>query len=242
MYPGTCNRRTSVLEIIHIHPLGNSLNSCLQVRLSEPCNSVQLRILSYYIILFPSVQVCSNYPLNNHPLANNIYSTFFGHGTCRKQHGCERLLKLFIRLFTAIVPILAAFGVSNLVEILKYTGLTGFILSFIFPTLLQLQSIRVCKKTFLGKFTVQMASSVTVADSSEYKGSDATANAVNAEVDHSLQDKKSLNESSLYMTPYSSRILSHPISVSIIGVTGILLFLLSIASLFVHPDTLSCNG
>lgn len=154
------------------------------------------------------------------------------------------MLKLFIRLFTAIVPILAAFGVSNLVEILKYTGLSGFILSFIFPTLLQLQSIRVCKKTFLGKCTVQMASSVTIADSSdhEYKGSDCTANAANAEVNHSLPDKKSQNKSSLYMTPYSSRILSHPIAVSIIGVTGILLFLLSIASLFVNPDTLSCNG
>lgn len=87
-----------------------------------------------------------------------------------------------------------------------------------------------------------MASSVTVADSSEYKGSDGTANAVNAEVNHSLHDKKSQNKSSLYMTPYSSRILSHPIAVSIIGVTGILLFLLSIASLFVNPDTLSCNG
>ena len=180
--------------------------------------------------------MCSNYPLNNHPLANNIYSTFFEHDTCRKQLRCDRLLKVFIRLFTAIIPILAAFGVSNLVEILKYTGLSGFVLSFIFPALLQLQSIRVCKRTFRGIFT---ANSVTVADSCEYKDSDGSANAGEA---HSFQNTKARNESSLYMTPYSSRILSHPIAVSIIGATGIVLFLMSIASLFIKPDTLGCSG
>ena len=50
---------------------------------------------------------------------------------------------------------------------------------------------------------------------------------------HSLQFTQPQNKSSLYMTLYSNRVFSHPIAVTIIGVIGLLLFLLSIANLFV---------
>ena len=59
----------------------------------------------------------------------------------------------------------------------------------------------------------------------------------------SPQKKKPRNESSLYMTPYSTRILSHPIAVIIIGAIGGLLLLLTIGSLFFKPEKLStCLG
>ena len=51
---------------------------------------------------------------------------------------------------------------------------------------------------------------------------------------HSLQFTQSRDESSLYMTPYSSRVFSHPIGVAMIGVITLLLFFLSIASVIVQ--------
>ena len=210
--------------------------------LAEPYNSPQLRALSYYIILLPSVQACSNYPLNLHPLANNMYSVFLGPATCKlKQNkNCDRMLMFLIRLFAALIPIAVVFGVSNLVQVVQYSGLTGFVLCFIFPAALQLQSIRVCKRTFRD---VQTQFKFTAADpiTNENKLSGETVFTGDAEPVDSLQDKKPRNESSLYMTPYSSRILSHPIAVSILGIIGLLLLLATIASLFVRPDKLYCT-
>ena len=54
---------------------------------------------------------------------------------------------------------------------------------------------------------------------------------------HSLLFTQLQSESSLYMTPYSTQILSHPIAVIIIGAVEILMFLLSIASLFVQQSS-----
>ena len=39
-----------------------------------------------------------------------------------------------------------------------------------------------------------------------------------------------------YQTPYSSRFLSHPLMVCLIGGIGVALFLLGVCSLAVHPD------
>jgi len=118
-----------------------------------------------------------------------------------------------IRLFAAITPISIAFGISNLVVALQYSSLSGFVLCFIFPAALQLQSIRVCKRTFSGLHTEQTAASKEQ----------------NCEI--VLQERKPKKESSLYMTPYSTRILSHPIAVTILGTIGFIFFLAAIASL-----------
>ena len=76
-------------------------------------------------------------------------------------------------------------------------------------------------------------------DSTEKAKSDSTELNMGADVIHSPQEKKPQNESSLYMTPYSTRILSHPITVIIIGAIGQLLFLLTIAGFFIEPEKLS---
>ena len=177
-----------------------------------------------------------NYALNTQPIANNIYSAFFRQDTGKRSKRCDQLLKVLIRLFAAVTPLSVAFGVSNLVTVLQYAGLSGFILSFIFPTALQLQSIRVCKKVFRGVRSMQAM--FPTDDSTEKDNMELNTG---ADVIHSPQEKKPQNESSLYMTPYSTRILSHPIAVIIIGAIGGLLFLLTIASLFFEPEKLqSC--
>ena len=182
-----------------------------------------------------------NYALNTQPIANNIYSVFFSRVTRKRSKRCDQLLKVLIRFFAAVTPLTIAFGVSNLVTVLQYAGLSGFLLSFIFPTALQLQSIRVCKKVFRGVRSVQAM--FPTDDLTEEETSDSMKLNTGADVIHCPQEKKPQNETSLYMTPYSTRILSHPIAVTIIGAIGGLFFLLTIASLFFEPEKLpSCLG
>ena len=182
-----------------------------------------------------------NYALNTQPIVNNIYSVFFKQYTGKRSKRCDQLLKVLIRLFAAVIPLTVAFGVSNLVTVVQYSGLSGFMLSFIFPTALQLQSIRVCKKVFRGVRSVQAM--FPTDDLTEKEKSDSMKLNTGAHIVCSPQEKKPENESSLYMTPYSTQILSHPIAVTIIGAIGGLLFLLTIASLFFQPEKLpSCLG
>ena len=207
--------------------------SALQVRLAGPCNSPQLRALSYYIVLLPPVYICLNYALNIQPIANNIYSVFFKQDTGKRSKRCDQLLKVLIRLFAAVIPLAVAFGVSNLVSVLQYAGLTGFLLSFIFPAALQLQSIRVCKKAFRGVRSVQAM--FPTDDLTEKEKND------NMELKKTIDsphEKQAQNDSSLYMTPYSTRILSDSFAVIIIGAIGGLLLLLTIGSLFLKPEKL----
>ena len=207
--------------------------SALQVRLAGPCNSPQLRALSYYIVLLPPVYICLNYALNIQPIANNIYSVFFRQDTGKRSKRCDQLLKVLIRLFAAVIPLAVAFGVSNLVSVLQYAGLTGFLLSFIFPAALQLQSIRVCKKAFRGVRSVQAM--FPTDDLTEKEKND------NMELKKTIDsphEKQAQNDSSLYMTPYSTRILSDSFAVIIIGAIGGLLLLLTIGSLFLKPEKL----
>ena len=193
-------------------------------------------MLSYFIFLLPSVYVISIYAINIQPIANNIYSVFFKQDNGKRSKRCDQLLKVLIRLFAAITPLSVAFSVSNLVTVLQYSGLPGFMLSFLFPFALQLRSIRVCKKIFCGVCTVQTFSFMTT-DSTEKKSDSMELNK-GADVIHSPQGKKPQNESSLYMTPYSTRILSHPIAVIILGAIGQLLFLLTIAGFVFEPEKL----
>ena len=189
-------------------------------------SSTQLKVLSYYIFLLPPVYICLNYPLNIQPIVNNIYSVFFSRVTRKRSKRCDQLLKPVIRLFAAVIPLTVAFGVSNLVTVLQYAGLSGFLLAIVFPTALQLQSIRVCKKVFRGVCRVQ-----TMFPSDDLTEREERNMTLTTSADSSTQDNKPQNESLLYMTPYSTRILSHPIAVIIIGAIGGILFLLTIASL-----------
>ena len=210
-----------------------------QGELTQPSYSVQLRILSYYIVLFPSLDVLSAFPLCVHTIVNNVYLIFTGRDTSKKpkiNYWLDFLLRLGLRFAAALIPLLLAFGVSNLIYVLKYAGLIGFAICFGFPSALQLRSIYVCKNRFRSTH-VDMAGGHTqeTVDPSETK--DETKDDVSG---HMSQEKAPLlsipqlegkDERSLYMTPYSSRIFSHPIAVVVVMVIGLLLFLLTLVSL-----------
>lgn len=120
----------------------------LQDVTTNPGNSLATRILSYYITLFPSLDVCSVYPLVVTTMVNNLYTVLFGRDSSEKCGWCHFAIRVAMRLGGAIIPILVALWISNLHYILNYAGLVGFFICFFFPTVLQLSSQWVCKKTF----------------------------------------------------------------------------------------------
>ena len=154
------------------------------------------------------------------------------------------LILSMLRFFAAVIPIVCAFGVSNLVYVFQYCGIFSFSIVIFFPTALQLQSIRVCKKRFHEIYMhVHMAhkngsTSHDLGEPCDNSDDTGVTRTHSTEVVlHSLQLTLPQNDSSLYMTPYSSHVFSHTIAVSIIGAIGGLLFLLSIASLFLPSES-----
>lgn len=153
----------------------------------------------------------------------------------------------------AVLPILAAFGVANLIYILKYAGLIAFI-AYIFPVGLQLRSIHVCKKMFAtsvisinggGLSVIKEKSLESEEDDDERKsdGGDEKFPGDGKEKETLLEsrDMSSKEKQSLYMTPYSNRLISHPLAVWIIGALGISLFIFAFSSLFIHPHKMTCE-
>ena len=211
----------------------------MQGNLVKPDNPTYLRIISYCVIFIPTVLAFASFPLNIHPMVNNIYTVFMGHDTSKSPRNIRyRLLLLMLRFLAATIPILLACGVSNLVTVRRYSGPLAFAITIFFPTALQLQSIRVCKKKFQDVHVRMHMVQNTVHDSGERSNKlqdqdEATASST-AVVLHSLQFTQAHDESSLYKTPYSSQVFSRPIAVTIIGAIGLLLFLLSITNLFIN--------
>ena len=109
-----------------------------------------LQALFFYIVLFPSIDVVSAFPLTTHAISNNIFMLVCGRDTSRKSKHPKRdsLIYFTIKLVSAVLPIVAALFISNLIYVLKYGGTSSFFICFIFPTALQLASTWVCCKTF----------------------------------------------------------------------------------------------
>ena len=217
--------------------------SPIQAKFSRPNNTVALRVLSYYLVLFPSVDVCFTFALAVQTMANNIYSLITGHDTSKKpNHRCNWLFNLLLRAFVAILPILAALGIANLVYIIKYSGILAFA-AIILPAGLQFQSIRVCKKTFLpllAKDKKNFPMSELQQNTQETSDSDKE---VSKGMEKSpLMSNQDCKATPLYMTPYSSRVFSHPVAVVITGILGTILYLLIISSFVCHPEKLTCSS
>ena len=240
--------------------VGNQVTLCvvlLQATYTAPEDSTALQVLSYYIILFPSLDVISAFPLQVHVIVHNLYILITGTDTSEKpKHRFNRFdwfLRLSLRFIIAILPIMAAFGVANLVYVLKYAGLFGFI-SFLFPFLLQIRSIHVCKRRFakFSKVHISVSGShpsicgkkeaTDDEDETTSNGKGSISPGLEKEQESLLLakelDKK--ERKALYMTPYSN-IFSHPLAVWIVGALGVILFLFALSSLFVQPGKMTCD-
>ena len=112
------------------------------------CN-VALKVLSYYIILFPSLDVVSVYPLLVLTIVNNLYTVIFCKDTSQVTNSWGTFfVRLLLKFIVSLAPILVAMAISNLFVVLNYAGLMGFFICYFTPTFLQLRSQWVCKQTF----------------------------------------------------------------------------------------------
>lgn len=208
-------------------------------------NSLPLRILAYFIVLFPSLDVASAYPLIVHVLVNHIYAVIAGHDTSippsKGKKWLDLSLRIGLRLVLAIIPVLAAFGVANLVEVLKFAGLTQFLISLGFPTLLQLRSIFVCRKTFASSQSTDASGQQQTKEEKQLLlSSSDDVDDDNDKKTSSLSPQRSQQKGE-YLTPFSSRVISHPVTVVIVGILGLCFFLLAVGSLFATPDQTTCT-
>ena len=215
----------------------------MQNELTKPGNSLGLRVLAYYLIFFPSLDVMSAYPLVVHCMVSNIYIIITGNDTSQKgKWRFDWILRVVLRLLGSITPLLAAMGMANLIYVITYGGLSGFIVCYFFPAFLQLISICTCTKKFSkpkeGHIQKEKHSysvvppSVNGAECSSYTNSDDETTPL-------FPDQRSKGHP--YMTPYSIPFLSHPLFVGFMTVIVVILFAMIVASVFVHPDKMKCN-
>ena len=170
----------------------------------------------------------SAFPLTVHCMVNNIYTIITGRDTSEKPRWrCDWLFRFILRFVAAVLPLLAALGIANLIYVLKYAGLFGFAIALFFPAILQLRSIYVCSKEFRQ-------------GSSELSALVQRQNLTSViEISGIINFRQSSRR--LYVTPYSRGLLSHPMVVMVIICVGLLLFLLAIISLGIGPHTITCS-
>ena len=192
-------------------------------------DNTALKVLSYYVIFFPSIDVVSCYPLLVLTIVNNMYSVMFGKDSSQDPNTWTLFfVRLLMKLIAALGPIVIAMGVSNLVVALNYAGLVGFFICYFFPILLQLRSQCVCSKTFTKVFNEEDRLVDSSASSDE-----ETINITASESQPLIVKRKKhsfMYDSYLYMTPYST-IFSYWPAVVVIGGVGVVLFVLTVASL-----------
>ena len=180
-------------------------------------DNIFLKIFSYLIVLFPIFVVISVYPLNVVTITNNLQAVVLRSNEPSKTKTFV-FVRLLVKFIVAVLPIMVALGLSNLVEVLKFTALPGFFLVFS-PAILQLRSQWVCKKMFATRKPIP-------AESTEHD------NNLTEMAEEKSDKEQNFNERDLYMTPYST-IFSHWPVVVVIAIIGVILFGMTVASLFV---------
>ena len=188
-----------------------------------------LRLVSYFIMIFPSVDVVSIYPLVVLTMVNNLYIVVFGKDSAEASKTWKTFFILLVMKFiAALCPIVVALAVSNLVKVLTFTGLAGIFLAFFFPTLLQISSEWVCRKKF-GHFLRQRNGNSSVHELQE-TSSHASRDTPDHE-DNPLIPYQKMESSSIYMTPYSN-IFSHWPVVMAIGIVELAILVLAMLGIF----------
>jgi hypothetical protein len=113
------------------------------------------RVISWFIVLFPALDVASAFPLNAIILGNNLMSFYFtdSYHSHPVDHYWYPYIKKIFRLLAAVPPLLGAASINDLGKITDYTGITGFAIAFIFPSLLAIYSEELCKRLNLSYTT-----------------------------------------------------------------------------------------
>mmetsp|Transcript_12567 Transcript_12567/g.20248 ORF Transcript_12567/g.20248 Transcript_12567/m.20248 type:complete len:578 (+) Transcript_12567:272-2005(+) len=121
------------------------------------------RMVSFYIMLFPAIDVMSAFPLSAITLGNNIFDAVYG----KRIHEVEqnRCLRTCFRLLASVPPIIFGILVRELGTITDYTGITGFLIGLCFPAILYIASRTLAQEKHfdLDTFYTSYGSSIPVA-------------------------------------------------------------------------------
>lgn len=189
----------------------------------------------------------SAFPLTIHCIVNNIYIILTGRDTSEPPRWrYDWLFRFFLRFVAALIPLLAALGIANLIYVLKYAGLVGFTIALFFPAVLQLRSIYICNQKF-GPFTshyavngnAKVTEDTPLIQSGDEKPLLKSDKCMMIELSGVLEFRRTKRSS--YMTPYSRGYLSHPVIVLVIVAIGFCLFILAVTSLGIGPQKLTCS-
>lgn len=104
-----------------------------------------------------------------------------------------------------------------------------------FPFILQIKSIYVCKKKF-------SMFSVSITDSGEKENLSEDGNEAKKESEQKSLVTGRKEKRALYTTPYSNIIFSRPVAAWIAIIIAGCFFLFGISGLFVHEKKLTCNS
>lgn len=221
----------------------------LQGPLTHGKHSLALKILSYYIIFFPSIDVCSVYPLVVHTIVNNVYTVAFSRDTSQDKGWKLFIIQLSMKLVAAVLPIAIAMGVSNLVYVLKYAGLVGFFIVLLFPITLQLASQWKCFKHY--RYLSVDHSEINGVDTKGLKQHSTSGHDYSVQESTPLLSQRqqskfspiqefffSFKAQSVSWTPYSTY-LSHPLIVVFMSFFTVSLFALTCVSFSHQPKSCS---
>ncbi|GMI04281.1 hypothetical protein TrRE_jg5018 [Triparma retinervis] len=107
---------------------------------------------AFYAVLFPALDVLSAFPLNGITLGNCLLVRYHGEGA-RAVEGVRSKVVPW-RVLASLPSIVGAAFVRDLSTITDYTGVTGFVIAFVFPAYLNIRSRREAKRRGLGGRTV----------------------------------------------------------------------------------------
>jgi amino acid permease len=101
---------------------------------SGPTPSLLQAAASAFIVIFPALDVASCFPLCAITLGNNILSAYYGEQVHTMAESKPH--RVAFRLLAAAPPVLTAAFVTDLGAITRVSGICGFAIAFIFPSLL----------------------------------------------------------------------------------------------------------
>ena len=198
--------------------------------------------MSYFLLLYPVLDVSSAYPLAVLVMKDNLFMAITGQDSVTGAAPDEnprlkrkkQALRLVLLLCVAVLPLTGSFFVANLVDITRYAGLLGFAKCYFYPALLQLKSQYDCNKVFCEAMK-QAQSSATRPVSTSIN--DETDPLISHKTEEFPQVAYLQWNNPTYTTPYQT-IFSHPIIVVVLSLFSIVAFGLAVASLpvRVHED------
>lgn len=101
--------------------------------------------VSFFVVMFPAINVISTFPLHALILGDCLMSIVYGSKMeeMKKQNRC---ITIAFRILAAVPPIFLGLSVRELGRITGYTGLMGLAIAFGFPPLLYLTSYEKAKR------------------------------------------------------------------------------------------------